>query len=287
MTPTKQRMEFLEITPEMAATWLAESEGRNFRRLNNARVSSLTNVIVNRMWEVDGNPIKFNCDGRLLDGQHRLAAIARSKIACWSWVCWGVESDITIDTNAVRSATQILAHRGEINPSRLAPALRWLYLYDNGVLPNTGAPLNSTMLLRMLKQHPGMRRSVTLAMQAMHRLGNVSMLAFIHYVASRDNQSDADLFLSQVANGNDLQPGDPVLLLRNRLIQERMSKNKLERAEKVALLIKAYNAWRAGAIVKNLRWRAVGPAAEAFPRVTAPSGSAEHGDLEAAQGSKA
>jgi hypothetical protein len=56
-----------------------------------------------------------------------------------------------------------------------------------------------------------------------------------------------------------------VLLLRNRLIENKTAKTRLKMDEVIALVTKAWNIRRSGRRVRNLSWRGTGPTAEPFP----------------------
>jgi len=60
------------VTPEMAASYLANNEGN--RNVRTMRVKELSGIIQRGEWMVTHQGIAFSRDGRLLDGQHRLLA---------------------------------------------------------------------------------------------------------------------------------------------------------------------------------------------------------------------
>lgn len=61
-----------DITPEKARAYLSLSGGN--RPLAQARIKGLAAAIANGTWEPTLDAIKFDLDGRLLDGHHRLHA---------------------------------------------------------------------------------------------------------------------------------------------------------------------------------------------------------------------
>jgi hypothetical protein len=64
------------ITPKQAQVILAHND-RN-RSLASSRVTVYSGAMLAGEWRMNGETIKFNGDGTLLDGQHRLAAVVRS-----------------------------------------------------------------------------------------------------------------------------------------------------------------------------------------------------------------
>lgn len=65
------------VTPKVAATWLAKNNIKN-RRLRNRHVSMLASDMSTGRWRTTHEAIAFDSTGRLIDGQHRLAAVVKS-----------------------------------------------------------------------------------------------------------------------------------------------------------------------------------------------------------------
>lgn len=126
------------ITPAQARIWLKKN--LNNRHLREVRVIELIAIIKGKRWIYDGNPIRFSKDGILLDGQHRLEAIARSGISAESAVVTGLDPDAqqSIDTGAPRSAADILRMRGYSGHAHRAAAVaRILLAFDSLTMPGS------------------------------------------------------------------------------------------------------------------------------------------------------
>ncbi|WP_257264502.1 ParB/RepB/Spo0J family partition protein [Endozoicomonas sp. ONNA2] len=80
----------LLMTPEMAENILEERNGRN-RKISKELVRRISRDIKNDRWIFNGQPIIFDDEGHLIDGQHRLTAIARSGKAVETLVVSGIE----------------------------------------------------------------------------------------------------------------------------------------------------------------------------------------------------
>ncbi len=63
----------VQVTPAMATRWL-EKNGAN-RKIRTKRVRQYMDDMMAGRWVLTPQPIAFNCDGTLIDGQHRLKAI--------------------------------------------------------------------------------------------------------------------------------------------------------------------------------------------------------------------
>lgn len=98
------------ITPEMARKWLEEYNERNPRkRINNNVVNAYVEDMRNGKWLFNGEPIVFDENGFIKNGQHRLCAIIRSGISAFILVVFNVDPTITsFDHHLKRSVAQEL-----------------------------------------------------------------------------------------------------------------------------------------------------------------------------------
>lgn len=102
------------ITPEMAAEFL-KLNTRN-RKLRPSLVAQYASDMRAGRWLLTHQGIAINCDGTVLDGQHRLAAIIESGVAIRMVIARGVlaTSQVAMDDHAKRScADAITLDRGE------------------------------------------------------------------------------------------------------------------------------------------------------------------------------
>ena len=95
----------IKITPDDADKVL-ESYNQGNRLLRGGGAKYIANQIKSGEWvENHPQPICFSKDGKLLDGQHRIAGISISKQSVWASVRFGVDSDVMryLDTGISRS----------------------------------------------------------------------------------------------------------------------------------------------------------------------------------------
>jgi len=114
----------LDITPEIAEDWLSHCNSRN-RNLSDKYVEYLIKEIEAGRWKLTRQGIAFSPNRVLLDGQHRLWAIALSGKTVPMRVFFNVppEAMDAIDTGRVRTNDQIISLAGElgqITPAELA-----------------------------------------------------------------------------------------------------------------------------------------------------------------------
>jgi hypothetical protein len=98
------------------------------------------------------------------------------------------------------------------------------------------------------------------------KLAPGSVLCACHYLFAMVDEDQADQFISDLVSGQNLQAGDPVYLLRVRLMDRVLSKVKSEPDYTMALIIKAWNARRAGKSLRFLHYR-IGGKHEDFPTI--------------------
>src|ERR1035438_9398924 len=64
------------ITPELATLWLQLNEQN--RRPRASKIAAFSSDMSCGLWRITHQPIAFDTNGKLKDGQHRLMAIAQS-----------------------------------------------------------------------------------------------------------------------------------------------------------------------------------------------------------------
>lgn len=105
------------VTPEIASQWL---KGNTLNRpLRLGYVVKLAEQMKAGAWRV-AQPISFNGDGTLLDGQHRLSAIVRSGTTVEMLVVRGLAHDVfdVLDQGVARSAADLFSLRGGKNVAK-------------------------------------------------------------------------------------------------------------------------------------------------------------------------
>jgi hypothetical protein len=87
-----------------------------------------------------------------------------------------------------------------------------------------------------------------------------------HYVLGQLDGDARDLFFDGISTGAGLPQGSPILLLRDWLQKERAGRGRVRsQVIEIAMVFKAWNAWRDGRSLRRLRWRTEGDYPELFP----------------------
>lgn len=82
------------ITPESAKEYLQRNNIN--RNINQSRVNAYADEIKNGKWQLNGEAIRFNTSGSLIDGQHRLSAIIKAEIPVEMCVMRNIPDDVSI-----------------------------------------------------------------------------------------------------------------------------------------------------------------------------------------------
>ena len=74
------------------------------------------------------------------------------------------------------------------------------------------------------------------------------------YLMSRKNIVMSEAFWDKVCFGLALDVGDPAAILRKKLISDKLNTASIPSLEKRAFIIKAWNYYRKGDVIKFIRW---------------------------------
>lgn len=245
------KVSVVTITPTYAR-FLLDNKAPN-RTLNYNKVSRIANDMRRGKFALNGETIITNRNGQLINGQNRLEACVRSDQDFTTVFVEGVLEDAfeTIDTGQSRTAGDILSMHpgGYKNCKQLAAAVRWVETIRRNRL---GSPRGSTQLTpeevcRIVEQEPDIAECVNYIHSNTNLRGVCSASyggAFFHLIRQIDEEK-AWKFIEGLATGANLKEGDPALTVRDYLL--RADKRRVNSQEFLAVLIRGWNAFRAGA----------------------------------------
>ena len=243
------------------------------RKVIQRHVDKLAELMRRGEWvETAGDPIRFNQQGELIDGQHRLWALLESGVSLHFTIIRGIPAEAmdVLDTGLRRGLKDFLEIHGEKYAKVLSSTLNYLNVYW-GTKELAGDPwhirsLTAKEALKVLEEHPGIRESVTRGDAVAHLLGGgQGRWAAIHYILSRIHYQDTEEFYRKLLTGQDMTMGSPISLLRNRLILDRHSLKRMGLREYSALVFKVWNLYRHGESIQLLTWRGGGAHPEVYP----------------------
>lgn len=254
------------ITPDMAAKWLEDSDV-NYRKINETFLKTLAQQIREGKWEFNGETIKINNRGEVLDGQHRLWACIVADKPIRSLVVFGVESVKEADRGRPRTLANELKHRGEINVSRLSTLLYRIGTHENvGIGSGVKHRTTVTDALDMLRRYPDTRDSVKFT--SVIRVISLSNVFFFHWLFGRISAHERDSFFRDLYDSEGVAAGDPIHTLRRYMLQATQNKSRVMHPEtEMALIAKTWNARRENRPLQSLRWVRYGSQAEEFPTI--------------------
>ena len=249
----------MKVTPRLAAEWLQYNPGN--RRLSQRHVQTIAAAITAGEWKVNGDTIKLSIAGELLDGQHRCQAVITTGIAITSYVVRLAHDDretrATLDSNKHRNLADTLHIEGYTSTIGLSATLTTICAWQQKRMFSRDwmRPSHAEMLALADKykavlpdyQHRAQRlRKVTGCPDG---LGCALLI-----ILSEVDPTMAELFFENLIDGSNLRTGDPVLLLRNFLL-ERRSRQHIEHDRIGAYFIGAWNAVRSGRTLARLAYQ--------------------------------
>lgn len=279
-------MEIREVlmTPADAAK-LLEMNTRN-RKLIRSRVTALTAAIERGEWVPDGNPIKISVNDVVLDGQHRLASIAGAEAPVKTWLATGLsdESQLVMDSGKPRTFGDYLHIKGIPNSLNAAATTRLLWSWDNGLFGAWSkdwfarpVPTNAQLWETFDKRHEDIELALKVSAPVLRVVrasravlsGGWIILGDVECGECSPVGPDLDEFYDQLAMRKVSEFDSITLFIRLLNGKDRDRKSALTSGYaqhvQLALLIKAWNAYRTGRPVATLRFSLGGKNRERFP----------------------
>lgn len=259
------------ITPEIAEQMLGHNiHNRNMR---DDFVYKLAEAMLRGEWRVNGESIKFDWFGNILDGQHRLAACILSEVSITTYVVRGLEppAQDTIDIGLIRRNHDQLSLNGYVSTRNLAACLRWIYLLRGDLMKSSRSYRNSLtpdQCKQMLADEPAIPEDLKFTNILKDHVPFPQPLAgAMYHEFTMRGQGDANDFFLRFANGDNLPTGHPVLILRNKMFREYGRTPRLPSNYFGAFMVKAWNAYRDGRTIGRIEWHPSGEKNEPFPEI--------------------
>lgn len=239
------------VTPDAASAMLKRNSGN--RPISKTVLDQYTKAILRGEWKVNGESIKLSASGRLLDGQHRLMAVARSGIPIHTYVARDIPEDVfgTLDQGKKRQGHDLLALKGEKYTAVMAAAIRW-YCHISGICQRQF--VTPELLFSTLNDRPHIRWWTEEFIRNKCTFMPSLFVAVLSSAADRHEQEFLHKFLLEVATGANLAERSPALVLRNRFLEKRVRGSIISQMAQVAYCIKATNAYIQGKEVSFLRF---------------------------------
>lgn len=262
------------VTAEDAERLLARNT-RN-RKVSRTALEQIKASLVRGEWKLNGEAVKVASDGTILDGQHRLYACVETGISFPTLLITGLEHDTqdTMDTGKVRSHADVLALNGYANATTLAATVVAIIRAERysikAAMSSSGGsaawPVTRKQMLDRLDSEPTLTDIANFG-KKYGRIGLSGRAAStLFYFFSKIDADDAEHFFSKILTGDGLERGNPILTLRNHLITLKDdSKGERNLRYVAAVTIKAWNKFREGEQLSQMKFRTGGANPEVFP----------------------
>lgn len=235
------------VTPEKAKEWL-ENNIENNRRVSRSRVRRLAADMKSSRWRYNGETIKFDSRGRLVDGQHRLEAVIEAGVPVPMEVIEDVPVDAlhTIDQGRARTAADSLLMKGHTaSPLILGATTKIVLNYLEGYNPNSPQPIGA--IDHFVTEFPAIEGFASAGMKLRNIVPPSPVMSAVFLGATDGRYANrVPDFLDGVATGANLSADDPRLAFRNAVdsARRRSRGSKLiDGAYTFQICVRAWNAF--------------------------------------------
>lgn len=261
-------IEQVVVTPEIAEQYLKLNTG-NFRPIDSSRVDRYASDMLNGNWEFAGDPIRFS-ETILIDGQHRLRAVVKSGVSLAFVVIRGMSesSALSIDKGKSRSTTDWLRHAGYKNGKMVASIARLCLLHERGYWGHVAfmsGYCSDTDVVDFVEKHDENLQNACKIANHCRNLISVPISGAVALISSKyGNPYDYETvrwFFHGLSTGEDLKRTDPVLHLRNRMIDVPSAKRDHNYMQRMLMSI-AWNKTASNEEMRVLKYILTGPSSQ-------------------------
>lgn len=255
--PGGETAQYVYVTPEMAGEWLTLNIDRN-RNVKKSRISGYVRDIQSDNWVLTGEAIKFDVNGRLVDGQNRCHAIVAAGRGAWALVVRGLSEEalVVLDSGSARNTGDMLIVTGlaEKADAKDVGAIARLYVaWKGGDVKHAASNLGGSSQLTKTEMAEAVMGIANIEFAARHarlmyrylRLP-VSALGVAFLEFSAIDVDDTVEFFNRIRDGIQNGPGDPFLTLSRRVgndLQAGASRRILP-GQALFYLFRTWNAFR-------------------------------------------
>lgn len=213
------------------------------------KVQQFASDLANNKWGLTGDTIKFGTDGRLLDGQNRLAACVRSGMPLKTHLVFGIDPSLfgRMDIGKPRNPADVLHIAGYKYASTLAAAVRWAYLLDTD--PYNRKTLRPEEVLELVKnKYPDIEDHIKSGREVNkiygHPAGQVTALL---YRFSKSDDERAEDFLRAWISGRRNGKYQIIDWMQAQLHATKANNNgRIHELTRAAVIVRAWNIFKSG-----------------------------------------
>jgi len=217
------------------------------RDVRRGDLESYIRMMTDGSWGVCVEPIVYDTNGNLINGQHRLMAQVASGTSHWWLILHEAppEAAKTVNAGARARLADILKYNGEKHYVARAGVTNNTYLWAHDLL-GQATKAQPTEGELWLDAHQDLRHSTDVAVHA--AVASVidigpTVLGTAHWIiAQKNNHAEADLFLTRMAYLQNEKPGSPIIALLNRMHKGNIDKHgRPPTRDQIAAVIKVWN----------------------------------------------
>ena len=252
---TNLKTKKMPVTPQLAKQWLAMNTDN--RKPSANWIGKLARDMRNGQFPNIGETIKFDTEGHLIDGQHRLMAVIESGKTIEFIIVEGIarENRFKMDKNRRRSASDELTMGYGIPSAKSAQAVcRLVLLWEvEEIRGEVYKPTDAEIVDYVVANRDAIGQAVRFGMGLRNEIGALpAAFGALYYLTYRIDAATGLEFWEGVMRGERLTSGDPELALRNLIIRHAQKGGEKPVKPFLAAGAKAWNAKREGKKMKTL-----------------------------------
>lgn len=249
-------VKFVTVDPSLAELWLATANTRN-RPIDQSRIDEYTREMLTGQWRIADSALAFDREGVLLNGQHRLRAVVKSRTTQTFIVLEGAdpEDQHVMDVGKARKAGQQLHIQGWRNSTAAAAIVRALLRWHAGDFTIRFRPTIAEISTFANSHAARLEVATDTAMRVCRQVplsrALVGAVAFTAYDLAVERPTDlpaahVQAFFDSLETGANMPANHPIIVLRNRAVRVKIDKLRWTELEQLYALVRTWNADRKG-----------------------------------------
>ena len=241
------------ITPDLSRTFL--NKVRPNRRQKSENSAKIDRAMTGGHWQKNGEPIVFDSEDYLVEGEHRCRVSVAKNVPFWSMVVWGVDPTLevraTINEGAPRTPGDYLRINYETkNANACAAVAGMIWRFTRGIFNTARGHLANYEIGEVYLAN---RTDIDAAVKDAYEVYNMvspSLPAIAYSIMEmrRQDRQWADEFIGKLLGRVACLPGEPADTLRKKLYKLKNppgnQKPKVEANNVVFYFLRAWNADR-------------------------------------------
>jgi hypothetical protein len=250
------------VSPNLAKYFLSKNVKN--RTIRSSSVFKYAKQMQLGGWREDtGELIKFSENGNLIDGQHRLEAVVLSGVSIYFHIATNLKENITdvLDTGSNRSSSDVFKLNSVQYSSSMPSIIQQYYAMKNNKKTMWGLHKheklsNSELLSKYYENSLFWDKTASKSSYLYEKFSKIlshgligGMYAHFYDICP----ISAESFINQLCTGENIS-NKTILVLRKKLIDDRLQVKKIPMSAKCAYIIKAWNHFRSGIEVSVLKY---------------------------------